>query len=184
MPDHQTKALQTMTTLVRTLADLQAKEQATLAAIQRQMAVLADGRRSQEQASLLPVVAVLEFPCVGVGPKVYVLTEAQVAEWTTLFPAIDVKAEAKMALAWVLANNKKTHGGMPRFLQAWMARATNRRGRTTDPRDPPFTAQEIAEAKRVKANMPGRCPHEPTCANYQACLGTIIRTWRTQRGTT
>ena len=41
----------------------------------------------------------------------------------------------------------------------------------------PFTAQELADAKRVRANAMG-CPHNPLCADYTTCVHTIIRKWR------
>lgn len=45
----------------------------------------------------------------------------------------------------------------------------------------PFTAQELRDAERVRANWLG-CQHEPRCDSHQACLATIIRQWRIQRG--
>lgn len=42
----------------------------------------------------------------------------------------------------------------------------------------PFTTQELADAKRIRANWFSGCQHDPRCGTYEACLGTIIRTWR------
>jgi hypothetical protein len=68
-----------------------------------------------------------EYPTVGADGPVYRLSEAQVAEWAGLFPTIDVRQEARGAMAWLLANpgRRKTVGGMPKFLVGWLTRATN-----------------------------------------------------------
>ena len=70
---------------------------------------------------------VLVFPTVGDGPSFWELTEAQVEEWQSLYPGIEVAAECRKALAWVQANprNRKTHGGMGRFLVGWLNRSQN-----------------------------------------------------------
>lgn len=76
-----------------------------------------------------PAVVFLEFPTDGT-PKIWPLTELQVSAWVTAYPSLDVKAECTKALAWVNAapSNRKTAGGMPRFLVNWLNRATNRGG--------------------------------------------------------
>jgi len=55
------------------------------------------------------------------------LPEAQVAEWKSLYPSLDIPAEARKALAWLQANpgRQKTIGGMPRFLVQWFNRSTD-----------------------------------------------------------
>ncbi|HXJ70634.1 MAG TPA: hypothetical protein VNM39_17150, partial [Verrucomicrobiae bacterium] len=68
----------------------------------------------------------LVFPCVGTGDvKDWTLTPAQVAEWSTAFPGIDVTAECRKALAWIKANptKRKTVRGMPAYLCKWLTRA-------------------------------------------------------------
>ena len=68
----------------------------------------------------------LVFPCVGTGDvKTWTLTPAQVAEWSTAFPGIDVTAECRKALAWIKANptKRKTVRGMPAYLCKWLTRA-------------------------------------------------------------
>lgn len=71
--------------------------------------------------------AVMEFPCDG-NPDAWRLMQSQVDEWQRLFPKLDVAAECRGALAWVLASpeRRKTARGMPRFLVGWFGRATNR----------------------------------------------------------
>lgn len=75
-------------------------------------------------------VAILTFPTIGAGGHSWGLTDAQLAEWGSLYPGLNVLAEAQKALAWVKANQgrRKTVDGMPRFLVNWLNTATNRRG--------------------------------------------------------
>jgi len=70
----------------------------------------------------------LEFPTVGTNGKVWMLTQGQVDQWAALFPALDVAQQCRQALAWIEANSakRKTCRGMPRFLTAWLTRATDR----------------------------------------------------------
>ena len=77
-----------------------------------------------------PVVMV--FPTVGTGLKEWRLRSVQVDEWQVAYPGLDVVAECRRALSWVNANagHRKTARGMPKFLNAWLGRATDRRGGT------------------------------------------------------
>ena len=74
--------------------------------------------------------AVLEFPCDG-NPSAWRLTGSQLAEWGKLFPSLDLLAECRAALAWVLADpsRRKTARGMPKFLVGWFSRSQNRGGK-------------------------------------------------------
>jgi hypothetical protein len=69
-----------------------------------------------------PVAASL--PCSG-SAKEYGVTLSQVTEWQHAYPGVDVLGEIAKARAWLTANptRRKTHGGMARFLVAWMSRA-------------------------------------------------------------
>lgn len=66
----------------------------------------------------------LSFPTAG-HPQTWVLTTEQVAEWSELYPGLDVEAECRKALAWIKANHRKTSRGMPRFLVSWLNRAND-----------------------------------------------------------
>jgi hypothetical protein len=44
----------------------------------------------------------------------------------------------------------------------------------------PFTATELADAGRMRIAA-GGCMHDPRCAEFQACIATIIREWRLKR---
>lgn len=69
-----------------------------------------------------PIAASL--PCSG-SAKSYGVTLGQVASWQHAYPGVDVLAEIEKARVWLEANptRRKTHGGIPRFLVAWFARA-------------------------------------------------------------
>ncbi len=41
-------------------------------------------------------------------------------------------------------------------------------------------AEEIERAKKWRHHV-GRCPHEPTCATYDTCLGVQVRIWRAEQ---
>lgn len=96
------------------------------------------------------VPAVLVFPTVGAAPE-WSLTADLVSDLAESFPDIDVLAECRKALGWCKTNsrNRKTPGGMPKFLFSWMGRAQNRGGRpardASDPRGNIATAKKILQ---------------------------------------
>lgn len=71
---------------------------------------------------------VLTFPVVGEGGPSWLLHEAQVARWATLYPTLDVMGEARQALAWIEADStrRKTAGGMTKCLVSWLNRSVDR----------------------------------------------------------
>ena len=68
--------------------------------------------------------AVLTFSTVGT-PSEWHLTQTQIDAWSLAFPQTDVLGEARKALAWLEANNRKTSRGMPAFLVRWLGKAAN-----------------------------------------------------------
>jgi hypothetical protein len=72
-------------------------------------------------------VPILVFPCNGT-PNSWGLRRVQIKTWEELFPGIDVERECRAALAWVLANRKKTSKGMAKFLTGWLGRSNDRGG--------------------------------------------------------
>jgi hypothetical protein len=48
-------------------------------------------------------------------------------------------------------------------------------------RERPFTATELADARRVRDVWMG-CSHDPRCASFNACLAAIVRQARRERG--
>jgi hypothetical protein len=87
-----------------------------------------DCAETPRAASSTPVTEppLLTFPCDG-KTREWALTQSQVDRWSGLFPSLDVMAEARGALAWCEANpsKRKTAGGMPKFLVAWLTRSQN-----------------------------------------------------------
>jgi len=90
------------------------------------------GSGERHHASAMPhaasaPTALLVFPTTGSGAKEWALTSTQLDEWATAYPALDVTAEARKALAWVKANagHRKTAKGMPSFLVKWFNRAVD-----------------------------------------------------------
>ncbi len=73
--------------------------------------------------------SILTFPTSG-KVKAWDLFPSKVRELQDAFPALDVVAEARKALAWVQANpaKRKTSNGMSRFLFGWMGRTQDRGG--------------------------------------------------------
>ena len=88
----------------------------------------------------------LRYPTVGKDPS-WALTEAQLSAWSALFPGLDVLAECRSALAWVLANpgRRKTARGMPAFLVAWLGRSNDR----ARPVAGPIVAGPVTRGERV-----------------------------------
>ena len=100
---------------------------------------------------------VLTFPTVGAEGNTWQLSEAQVAEWATLFPHLDVLGESRKALAWVIANEgrRKTPRGMAKFLVAWFSRATdNGRGHASAAKPAPLMAQPVGKRLIVPSHEP------------------------------
>jgi hypothetical protein len=69
------------------------------------------------------------------------------------YPAIELEDELRKAVAWCVTNSKerKTARGMPRFLNAWLARAQNRR---RDPIQP--VTRHVPPAARVATKEDAR----------------------------
>lgn len=71
--------------------------------------------------------AVLVMPCIGKGPKEWLLTEARLEEWRKAYPGVDVLSEAHKMLGWLKAHPKrqKTFEGMAGFALGWLGNAQN-----------------------------------------------------------
>lgn len=104
----------------------------------------------------------LAFPTIG-PQQGWTLSEAQVAEWASLFPGLDVRGECRKALAWVKAtpNRRKTAKGMEKFLVGWLSRAVDR-GRVNGGRTEPAAVPS-------RDDYAWTCPHEPQCLGRHAC---------------
>lgn len=64
----------------------------------------------------------------------YAIPLADIAEWEQTYPAVNVEGELQKARAWCLANpsKRKTHRGMPKFLNGWLSRANDRPGHSVN----------------------------------------------------
>lgn len=97
---------------------------------------------------------VLVYPCDG-RPPTWELVESQLAQWRDLYPSLDVDAECRSALAWVLAepSRRKTARGMPRFIVGWLGRSQNGSGRkvATMPANGEQFYPQLAPRKRREA---------------------------------
>lgn len=87
-------------------------------------------QNTDENTFLLHVNAKAVLHTVGfacINNLTYTCSELEQEIFTSTYPAVDVQAELAKAKAWLIANpvNRKTVSGMPRFLNAWMARAQN-----------------------------------------------------------
>lgn len=60
----------------------------------------------------------------------YPITEKQVTEWESLYPAVDVMQQLRAMKGWLDANTKgrKTKSGILRFVNAWLSKEQNRGG--------------------------------------------------------
>jgi len=79
----------------------------------------------------------------------YSITQEQVAEWSELYPAVDVMLELRNIKAWAKANPKKrkTKGGALRFVNGWLAREQDKGG--TNARAAPVSfAEERRQQER------------------------------------
>lgn len=78
-----------------------------------------------QSASVPPVV---ELP-LNDGSQ-YGVTEEQVIEWASLYPAVDVMQQLRNMKGWLLANPKKrkTKAGVLRFVTAWLSREQDKGG--------------------------------------------------------
>lgn len=57
----------------------------------------------------------------------YAVTEAEIAEMSALYPAVDVMQAYRSMRAWLLSNpkNRKTRSGISRFVNGWLAKDQN-----------------------------------------------------------
>jgi hypothetical protein len=90
----------------------------------------------------------MSFPCDG-KEKEWHLTEQLAGELSALFPALDVMAQARLALAWVQAapDRRKTSRGMRRFITGWLTRTQERGGARAAA---PFLARESRDDRLAK----------------------------------
>jgi len=100
---------------------------------------------------------VLTYPTNG-NPHSWNLVQSQVDDWIAAYPGLDVLWECKRALAWVKAQTvKKTARGMPRFLNSWLARASDRPRPGNQNR--PGSFETLAEKREIIGRV-GQIPED------------------------
>ena len=106
----------------------------------------------------------VRFPKKGGG--FWDATAVQIERWQLQYRRLNVPSELAKALAWLEANprQRKTPRGMPRFLVAWLNRAT-----------PPLPPLEQA-AEVFHKRWGGRCLHRADPCQFQEdCIERIAR---------
>lgn len=85
-----------------------------------------DGLGTVEQT---PSPTVIELP-LNVNGTYHAVTQRDVCEWESLYPAVDVSQQLRNMLGWCLANpeKRKTASGIRRFINSWLAGEQNRGG--------------------------------------------------------
>ena len=65
----------------------------------------------------------------------YPVTDSDLCEWQSLYPAVDVMQELRNMRGWLLSNpaKRKTRSGIKRFVNAWLAREQNKGGSAAMP---------------------------------------------------
>jgi hypothetical protein len=107
--------------------------------------VVSEDRKPEPVYSDSPV-----FACDG-DVKTWQPTQRQVEAWQQAYPQVDVAAELRKAAAWVTSNRRKTAKGMPRFVNGWLARTTDK---STGPPRTTTTYQTTADrTKNVFASI-------------------------------
>ena len=69
----------------------------------------------------------MAFPVRDRAVKEWALRADKLGEYQETYPEMDVLAECRKALQWILDNprRRKTPGGMTRFLGSWLAKAND-----------------------------------------------------------
>ena len=115
-----------------------------------------DAGTGSKKSGVPPPVVIVTFPTDG-NPGEWHLTESHVSEWHGLYPSLDILAECRKALAWVQskASNRKTAGGMKRFLVGWLNRATERGGSRPQPQTfaKPQAETPLERMQRLQAEI-------------------------------
>jgi len=73
----------------------------------------------------------IRIPVIGTNGVEYPVSREKVAEWTELFPGVDIEGTLREIRAWNLANTdrRKTAGGVDRHIVKWLTREQNQGGR-------------------------------------------------------
>ena len=83
---------------------------------------------SAEQASCFTQKQKPLFELPLITGKLYPVYQSNVDNWNELYPAADVPQEIRKMIGWLEGNpkNKKTAGGIVRFITSWLSKAQDR----------------------------------------------------------
>lgn len=84
-----------------------------------------EGNGAEPSPAEPPPAAFIRLP-LNDGSE-YPITEAQVREFTGLYPAVDVKQQFRAMRAWCVSNptKRKTRSGVLRYVNAWLSKEQN-----------------------------------------------------------
>lgn len=79
--------------------------------------------------------------------SLFPLCRADLEEFVSLYPAVDILQELRNIRGWCLANEtrRKTRRGVRRFINGWLSRAQDRGGKQREPPENPFLAYALGE---------------------------------------
>ena len=88
--------------------------------------------------------------------EAYSVSEADLAEYTALYPAVDVAQALRSMRGWLLANpgKRKTLRGMPRFINTWLTREQNQGGaHGPDAQRSAASARRLTAAQQIREKL-------------------------------
>ncbi|MFV0535196.1 MAG: hypothetical protein ACK5MR_16325 [Cumulibacter sp.] len=101
-----------------------------------------------------PHVVALPTNRHGTVGEEYPVTQSQIDEFRTLYPAVDVEQQLNAMRGWLKTNpgKRKTLNGMPRFINAWLSREQDRGGTSavTEQRNQQNPGRPLSAVDRVK----------------------------------
>lgn len=93
---------------------------------------------------------------------IYGVTEKALSELQSLYPAVNAEQELRNIIGWCNANpkNRKTRGGVMRFINSWFSRAQN-------------SARKNGQQKKQNAF----CNFEDRGTNYDDLVNSSVKEW-------
>ena len=94
---------------------------------------------------------IFSFPVIhrNSDPEKWPLHQTLFEKFQDTYPSLDILQECKKAQLWTEANNRKTYGGMAKFLTGWMDRAQNHLRGSPTPRKSAYE-QRFADVESAK----------------------------------
>ena len=104
-------------------------------------------RCSQERCepeSVISIISIISIPLNNQSD--YSVSQAQVDEWQTLYPSVDVSQELRNIRGWNLSHpeKRKTQSGILKHINTWLSKAQNHPKRNYSNRSPPFSSHSVS----------------------------------------